>query len=571
MKVLVSQFTYFLDEPEVRQNFGALAKYLAFVFLVIVVYSIMFHLLMLHEGQDHSWLTGFYWTFTVMSTLGFGDITFHTDLGRIFSILVLLSGIVLLLIMLPFVFIRYFYAPWLEAQLRMRIPRDLPKGMRGHVVICRYDSITLGLVRKLRFNQIPYVVIVPDAEVGTKLQAEDIQVVQGELDSRETYERLHVADARLVFANAEDTTNSNIAITVREITETTPIIALAESEDSIDVLELSGATQVLPLKLQLGENLATRVRAGTRSVQPIGRFRDLRIGEFLVHNTDFVGKTVIETDLRQRTGVTIVGVREKGVLRSVTPDLRLADHSLPVVIGTDEQFENLERLIETDTAQDRPVLVLGGGKVGLAAANALAKRGIKVLIVDKHEGVAKTLRRAEHEFVIGDAADIHVLEEAGLADAAAVVLTTNDDAINIYLTVYCRRLNPDLNIVSRVTHERNAAAIYRAGADAVLGYASLGREHVIASLLGRDPVLVGEGADFFLIPVPAALVGTTLIDSQIGAKTGLIGVAIEEGDRMITNPAPDFPFREDHKLLFIGTAEQRERFDALYSDRRARS
>ena len=54
------------------------------------------------EGEQHSWITGFYWTLVVMTTLGFGDITFTSDVGRLFSILVLLSGVVLLLVMLPF-------------------------------------------------------------------------------------------------------------------------------------------------------------------------------------------------------------------------------------------------------------------------------------------------------------------------------------------------------------------------------------------------------------------------------------------------------------------------------------
>ena len=49
---------------------------------MILLYTVLFHLLMDYEGQEHTWLTGFYWTLTVMSTLGFGDITFHTDLGR---------------------------------------------------------------------------------------------------------------------------------------------------------------------------------------------------------------------------------------------------------------------------------------------------------------------------------------------------------------------------------------------------------------------------------------------------------------------------------------------------------
>jgi hypothetical protein len=124
MKFLTPQIAYLLQQQETRRNLAALLKYLAFLAGTVLLYSVLFHLMMLHEGQQHSWLTGFYWTLTVMSTLGFGDITFHSDLGRLFSIAVLLSGILLLLIVLPFAFIRFFYAPWLEAQLRMRAPRS---------------------------------------------------------------------------------------------------------------------------------------------------------------------------------------------------------------------------------------------------------------------------------------------------------------------------------------------------------------------------------------------------------------------------------------------------------------
>jgi hypothetical protein len=55
-----------------------------------------------------------------MSTLGFGGITFESDPGKIFSIIVLFSGIVCLLIMPPFAFIQFFYAPRLESQSKSR-------------------------------------------------------------------------------------------------------------------------------------------------------------------------------------------------------------------------------------------------------------------------------------------------------------------------------------------------------------------------------------------------------------------------------------------------------------------
>jgi voltage-gated potassium channel len=111
------------------------------------------------EGERHSWITGFYWTLTVMSTLGFGDITFQGYVGRVFSIVVLLSGVVFLLIVLPFAFIQFFYAPWLEAQSRARAPREVPEGTKGHVILSHYDPVAISLTQRLSYHDHPYFVI----------------------------------------------------------------------------------------------------------------------------------------------------------------------------------------------------------------------------------------------------------------------------------------------------------------------------------------------------------------------------------------------------------------------------
>ena len=102
-------------------------QFMATLIAMVTVYSVLFHYLMAWEGREYSWITGVYWTLTVMSTLGFGDITFHTDLGLLFSIIVLLSGMVFMLTLLPFTFIQFFYAPWMEAQAEARAPRQLPR------------------------------------------------------------------------------------------------------------------------------------------------------------------------------------------------------------------------------------------------------------------------------------------------------------------------------------------------------------------------------------------------------------------------------------------------------------
>src|ERR687891_2231094 len=141
MKFATSQLAYLMGSAEARSNLGALLRYALTMVALITAYAIVFHIIKIRaEGEQHSWITGFYWTLVVMTTLGFGDITFTSDVGRLFSMLVLVSGVVLLLVMLPFLFIRLFYAPWLESRVRLRAPRHVPEETRGHVIMTEYDS-----------------------------------------------------------------------------------------------------------------------------------------------------------------------------------------------------------------------------------------------------------------------------------------------------------------------------------------------------------------------------------------------------------------------------------------------
>jgi Trk K+ transport system NAD-binding subunit len=556
VKYLTSQLAYLLTQQETRRNLTSLFKYLAFLGGIVLAYSVLFHVMMLLEGQEHTWLTGLYWTLTVMSTLGFGDITFHTDLGRLFSIAVLLSGILLLLIVLPFAFIRFFYAPWLEAQLRLRAPRALPAEVRDHVVLCRYDEVARGLIDRLDDEGTPYCVIEPDAAKAAELKADGISVVMGDVDGSATYEAVRASKARLLVANLGDAVNTNITLTVREKAGDLPIAAFAEDKDSIDVLELSGATHVLDLKHRLGQHLATRVTVGTAQAHRVGRFKDLVIAEFPVHNTPLAGRNVAESNLRRLTGLNIVAYSERGQLLPARADTVLSDYSVAVVVGTDAQVDSLDAMFVIYEPNENPVLVIGGGKVGRAVTRALRARDVSVHVVERDPSLQTPLSQIADRVFPGDAADLDVVMEAGLSQAPSVVLTTNDDATNIFLAVYCRRLNPDARIVSRITHERNLEAIHRAGAEFVLSYSTLAVTSLLSLVQGRELVLVGEGVDLFVEPVPSALAGRTLGETALGTQTGLNVVAVQKPDGPAVNPVSETELDAGQELVMLGTAEQ---------------
>lgn len=565
MKYLPSQIAFFFTDREARTNLRGLFQYIAFLVAMVAVYTVLFHVIMVEvEGQQHSWMSGLYWTVVTMSTLGFGDIVFRTDLGRAFSVLVILSGVVFLLVMLPFLFIRLFYAPWLEARMRMRAPRQVDASTRDHVLITEYDAVAVALIGRLRAAGQAYFVIEPDPARAAQLTGDGISAVTGEIDSKETYQNLAAGDARLVVVNREDTTNTNITLTVREAAPDVPILAIVEEPDAVDVLQLSGATYVLPLKEQLGAYLANRVDTGRLEAHVVGAYRTLQVAELPVRGTGFAGHTVRDTRMRETTGMSVVGVWERGRLRPAYPDTVIAESSVIVVAGAADQIARLNALLPASGGAEGPVLVIGAGRVGQAAVSLLHSKGIRTHVMDRERRSLYPLEGIADRLTEGDAADRETLRRAGLAEAPSVLLTTNDDAMNIYLAVYCRRLKSDLRIVSRVTHDRNVEAIHRAGADFVLSYASLGAEAIFSRLRGHELVILGEGVDLFTRTVPAALADKTLKDGAIGSLTGLCVMAIQDGDHFTTELHSETVLPEGAVLVMMGSLEQRAAFTETY-------
>lgn len=566
MKFAGSQLAYYLSDKDFKRNSKVLVKYLILLGVVVVVFSVLFHVIMAYEGQNHSWITGLYWTLTVMSTLGFGDITFHSDLGRFFSILVLLSGIFMLLIYLPFAFIRHFYVPLLESKRKKMVPRSVPKNTKDHILICSYDVIARDFAERLKHENTPFFVIQKDPEKALKYYYDDVPVIFGEYDSEETFIRANVKDAKLVFVNRDDIVNTKIILIIRNLAPNVTIVALAADDATIDVQLLSGADHVLPVKRWLGEQLANRVNAKHAKSQPIGQYEDLLIAELPIHHTSLVSKTIRETGLRQKYGISIVGNWKRGKLEPIAGNEKLSDDSVLVIIGKKEQLHRIDEVFDDSLANSNPVVLIGGGKVGSAAAESLHKNGVLVNLIDIDPELSKKARPFCNKVIVGKASDYDLLKEAGIMEAPSVILSTHDDAMNIHLASYCRKLNKEVRIVSRITEARNIDIIHRAGADFVLSYATLGSEAVLSISKGQELSILGEGIRLFSAPVPASLIDKTLGESNIGAKTGLSVIALKDNDEITTSLTADTVLPKGAEIIMLGNIEMRNTFNELYVD-----
>lgn len=562
MLLPTTQLLLFFQNKTTRRNFITLAKFFSLLVLIVLVYSVLFHLIMLYEGRQFSWITGVYWSLTVMSTLGFGDITFTTDLGLIFTVFVLLSGIIFMLVILPFTFIQFFYAPWLEIQARARTPKQLPEDTQGHVIIAGLDPVTRKLVEQLKKKNHPYVILAPDVQAAADLNDRGYRVVVGQPDDPLTYTRVRVSNAAMVVVTVDDLINTNISFTVREICESVPIVTNADKDHSVDILQYPGNMYVFQFMKMLGEALGQRTLGLDETINVIASYDGLRIGVAPALCSSLVETKLFQSGMREKTGVTVVGIWEKGILKLPSPETVINQSSILVLAGSSAQLDRFARTYSSPKQSfdaDAPVLILGGGRVGQAAAERLRREGIQCKIVEKRPNLIGD----SNMYIQGDAADLDTLKRAGIDRARSVIITTHNDDMNIYLTFYCRQLRSDIQILSRSTVEMSVSKLHRAGADLVMSYSNMAAGAILNILLPGEISVFTDGLVVFNTPVPSKVAGKTLIESKIRAKTGCSIVALRKESGLLVGPDPTTILPEGAELIVVGTDEAEKRYNAF--------
>jgi Trk K+ transport system NAD-binding subunit len=402
-----------------------------------------------------------------------------------------------------------------------------------------------------------------DLQNALELHELGYRVVVGELGDPQTYSLLQVNKAALVVANSGDMINTNIAFTVREISETVPIVANADLEDSVDILELAGTTYVFQFMRQLGESLARRTLGASTRSNVIGSIESVLLAEAPAMRTPLEGKSLNQSRLREKIGVTVVGLWESGVFTLPAADTIIHSTSVLLLAGTPEQLDLYDEVFTSHQKSVAPVIILGGGRVGRAAGDTLQEQGIEYVIIEKNKNIVQS----DDRYILGSAADINTLNRAGIREAPSIIITTHDDRTNIYLTIYCRRLRPDIQIICRANLDRSISKLHKAGADLVMSYTSIATSTIVNLLKPGELQMLAEGLNVFRITLPPELKNTTLIDSNMRQKTGCNLIAISSKGNININPDPLCTFEENDELILIGTDEAQQKFLRSFTNR----
>ena len=193
----------------------------------------------------------------------------------------------------------------------------------------------------------------------------------------------------------------------------------------------------------------------------------------------------------------------------------------------------------------------------------LTERGVEYVIVSSDRETANQLYTAGYTVIFGDPESDAALRRARLEHAAALIANV-DDETNPSVLLSAREVNPDVQTVS-LTEDPTVADYHRyAGADHVLSPKQLLGDHLAAKAVGtfdHEAIEAVEiDADFEIAEFPlqsgSELIGRTLVESDIFARTGAAVVGVWSRGKFQSPPRPETRF--DARSILVATGREAE-------------
>ncbi len=114
-------------------------------------------------------------------------------------------------------------------------------------------------------------------------------------------------------------------------------------------------------------------------------------------------------------------------------------------------------------------IICGMGRMGRTICQQLHDRDRPFIVIDNsEEHLVQYCKLHGWRYVVGDATDDQILEQAGIARAKSLAAVLPTDADNVYVVLSARMLQKDLQIISRASDEKAAAKLQQAGANRVV-------------------------------------------------------------------------------------------------------
>jgi len=224
------------------------------------------------------------------------------------------------------------------------------------------------------------------------------------------------------------------------------------------------------------------------------------------------------------------------------------------------------------------IIVCGYGRVGRRAGDELREAGVAYVVLDFSEEALEHAREHDVPFVDGSGSEDEDLVKAGIDRARGILVASDDDGDNLYITLSVKARRPDMTVIARGSSEEAERKLKLAGADRVVTpYTTAGR--VMAQLMIKPQVTSFVNAmtsseapdlNFEEIEVTSSsgAAGRTIGALNISSETGANIVAVRKlGGALELRPTKDTMLEESDVIVGLGSPAEIKKLEEMFEPR----
>jgi voltage-gated potassium channel len=298
------------------------------VVLLAVFGSILLGTLMFHVLEGWSILDSLYVTAQTVTTVGFGDLTPRTVAGRTFAAVFMMVSVGIVLYALTTTVQAIVHSELFASYGRARKMSKL----RDHFIICGAGRVGSHLVRSLRAENAPFLVIETDPAKVEALTDLDVHVLPRDATLEESLREAGVEHARgLASCLPDDADNVYVVLTARDLNPGIHIVVVAPTI-------IGGHRMAMALtKPAVGDFLDSV----TANHLELG-FEQLEVD----YASRLVGRKLSETVIRSELNIVVVSIRRSNgeIIFNPSGETRIEGGDMLIAIGNSESLARLSAL-----------------------------------------------------------------------------------------------------------------------------------------------------------------------------------------------------------------------------------
>jgi voltage-gated potassium channel len=299
------------------------------------------------------WLDAVYMTVITLTTVGYGETHPLGDRGHIFTIALILAGVIT---------IGYIVNRFTEALIegyfiegrRLRQQKKLVESLTEHFIICGFGRIGRQIAAEFAVEQTAFVVIDADIEQVKIAQSEGYNAIQADATLDETLLKMGVEKAAcLVAALPSDAENLYIILSAKSLNPGLRAIARASNEEAVQKLQRAGADKVISPYITGAKRMAAAaLRPQVMDFMDgiMTSDRSFYMEEFLIdaQTCPVAGLSLREARLRSQSGSLVLAVRRRdgNLIVGPTGETIIMAQDMLICMGTADQLRVLNQILD---------------------------------------------------------------------------------------------------------------------------------------------------------------------------------------------------------------------------------